>query len=108
MADKLNNRVQVFDANGAHLKSITHTTAEQELKEPVSVAVGPDDWVYVVEFSSDRVSVFDKNGTHIKSFGKRGARDGEFRYPHAIAVSHDGYLYVSDIGNGVEFKYYFE
>ena len=93
------NRVQVFDANGAHLKSITHTTAEHKLQGPISVAVGPDDWVYVVEFDSDRVSVFDESYKYVKSFGKRGTRDGEFHYPYAIAVSCDGYIYVSDIDN---------
>ena len=93
------NRVQVFDANGAHLKSITHTTAERKLQYPVSVAVGPDDWVYVVEFSSSRVSVFDESYKYVKSFGKMGERDGEFKNPHAIAVSRDGYIYVSDSGN---------
>ena len=99
VADRANNTVQVFDANGAHLKSITHTTAEHKLQGPISVAVGPDHWVYVVEFDSDRVSVFDESYKYVKSFGKRGEEDGEFHDPYAIAVSRDGYIYVSDTEN---------
>ena len=99
VADHDNNRIQVFDASGRYLSSITHTTPGQRLQRPVSVAVGPDDCVYVVEKGCPRVSVFDENGEYIKSFGKRGNRDGEFDDPYAITVSDDGCVYVSDTGN---------
>ena len=99
VADYSNDRVQVFDTNGRHLSSITHTGAGEKLQGPISVAVGPDDWVYVVEPAYPRVSVFDENGKYIKSFGKKGDKDGEFNYPYAIAVRDDGYVYVSDTGN---------
>ncbi|CAI8056678.1 E3 ubiquitin-protein ligase TRIM71 [Geodia barretti] len=97
VADFSNNRVQIFDANGRHLSSITNTGAGERLEQPISVAVGPDDWVYVLEFDCDRVSVFDENGKYIMSFGKKGDKDGEFKDPHAIAARDDGYIYVSDI-----------
>ena len=99
VADYSNDRVQVFDTNGCHLSSITHTGAGEKLQSPVSVAVGPGDWVYVVEHGCDRVSVFDENGKYIKSLRKKGDKDGEFNGPLAIAVRDDGYVYVSDTGN---------
>ena len=99
VADGGSNRIQVFDASGHYLSSITHTTPEQKLQAPVSVSVAPDDCVYVVEYDSDRVSIFDQTGKYIKSFGKRGDKDGEFNDPYAIAVSDEGYVYVSDTGN---------
>ena len=99
VADFFNNRVQVFNANGHHLSSITHTGVGEKLQDPVSVAVGPDDWVYVVEKNCHRVSVFDENGKYIKSFGKSGDKNGEFNWPFAIAVRDDGYVYVSDTNN---------
>ena len=48
VADFNNSRIQVVTASGCHLSSITHTTPGQRLQRPTSVAVGPDDWVYVV------------------------------------------------------------
>ena len=101
VADYCNNRIQVFDASGRYLSSITHTTPEQKLRAPVSVSVGPDDCVYVVEYGSDRVSIlnFDQTGKYIKSFGKKGDKDGEFDRPYAIAVSDEGDVYVSDTYN---------
>ena len=100
VADCRNDRIQVFDASGCYLSSITHTTPGQRLQRPASVAVGPDDCVYVVEYGCHRVSVFDENGGYIKSFGEEGDKDGEFKYPLAIAVSNDGCVYVSDTYNG--------
>ena len=99
VADLSNNKIQVFDASGRYLSSITHTTPEQKLRGPISVSVGPDDCVYVVEKLSDRVSIFDQTGKYIKSFGKKGDKDGEFDDPYAIAVNDEGYVYVSDTDN---------
>ena len=50
VADDCNKRVQVFDASGHYLSSITHTTPGEKLQGPISVAVGPNDLVYVVEY----------------------------------------------------------
>ena len=99
VADDLNKRIQVFDASGHYISSITHTIPGQQLQGPNSVSVGPDDCVYVVEHVPNKVSVFDQNGKYIKSIGKGGNKDGEFRGPYAIAVSADGYVYVSDTNN---------
>ena len=99
VADHLNNRIQIFDASGHYLSSITHTTPEQKLQGPISVAVGPDDWVYVVENYANRISLFDEKYEYIKSFGKKGNKSGEFDDPYAIAVVSDGRVYISDTNN---------
>ena len=95
VADRFNDRIQVFDARGHYLSSITQNTPGQQLQGPISVSVGPDDCVYVVEFDSDRVSIFSENGEYIKSFGN-GGHDKEFNNPYAVAVAADGHVYVSD------------
>ncbi|CAI8000489.1 Tripartite motif-containing protein 3 [Geodia barretti] len=99
VADHLNNRVQIFDASGCYHSSIAHTEPDQKLQGPISVAVGPDDWVYVVENYSNRVSLFDECYKYIRSFGKKGKNDGEFDDPYAVAVSPEGRVYVSDTNN---------
>ena len=99
VADCYNNRIQVFDASGHFLSAITHTTSGQQLQRPVSVSVGPDNCVYVLEFTSHRVSIFDRTGKYIKSFGNEGDKDGEFRATYGVAVSDEGYVYVSDTYN---------
>ena len=65
--------------------SICHTGAGEKV---ISVAVGPDNWVCMMEPTRNRISVFDENGQYIKSFGKKG----EFNYPYAIAIRDDRYI----------------
>ena len=95
VADHLNNRVQIFDASGCYLSS----EPDQRLQGPISVAVGPDDWVYVVENYSNRVSLFDECCKYVRSFGKKGKNDGEFDDPYAVGVSPEGCVFVSDMNN---------
>ena len=99
VADHLNNRVQIFDANGALLSSLTQSDSGKKLQGPISVAVSPQDRVFVVENYSNRVTLFDERGRFIKSFGNRGSADGEFDDPYAVAVDANGLVYVSDTKN---------
>ena len=99
VADHLNNRVQIFDANGVHISCITHSEPDQRLQGPISVAVGAGDSVYVMENYSNRVSLFNERGKFVKSFGRRGSGVGEFDDPYAVAVKCNGHVYVSDTHN---------
>ena len=99
VADRDNHRIQVFDASGHFLSAITHTMSGQQLQGPVSVSVGPDNCVYVLEKDICRVSIFNHAGKYIKSFGRRGDKDGEFGWAYCVAVSDEGYVYVSDTDN---------
>ena len=40
------------------------------------------------------------DGSLVGTFGKYGEGDGQMRYPHGLALSHDGTLYVADTSNG--------
>jgi sugar lactone lactonase YvrE len=63
------------------------------------VATGPDDRVYLLTRgncprSPDHpVMVFEPDGTFVRAFG-----DGQFEFPHAIAIGIDGLLYCTDVG----------
>ena len=92
------DKIQIFNKNGRFISSI-NTVLGQPLNGPVSVSVGADGNVYIVEHGSNRVSVFDDSLHYIKSFGKKGDKDGEFSYPYCITVSSDNIVYVSDTAN---------
>lgn len=95
VADRGNNRIQVFDANGQFISAITCIVPNQDLQIPISVSVGPGNSTYVVEYGSQRVSIFDHNRKYIKSFGNK--EDMVFDSIYCVAVNDKGYIYISDV-----------
>lgn len=67
--------------------------------QPLDVAVGDDEILYVLDYGNERIQSFDSNGEYILQFGESGSREGEFEDPVAIAVDHSGFVYVVDSGN---------
>lgn len=67
---------------------------------PISVAVGPDGLVYILENWSNRVQVFDSNGAFRTSFaGGGGSAHGQLVSPSGITVDAHNNVYMADTGN---------
>jgi DNA-binding beta-propeller fold protein YncE len=50
---------------------------------------------------NNRIIRFDHNGKFILEWGKPGKADDEIGIPHALAMDHDGLIYVADRSNAV-------
>jgi DNA-binding beta-propeller fold protein YncE len=97
------NGVQVFTAEGQFLRKFGHqSSGQRELSFPSGIAIDSDDVVYVAEHFKHRISVFTTEGAFLTSFGTQGNGEGQFSIPMTIAVTvdKDGFIYVSDYGNG--------
>ena len=97
VADTKNNRIEIFDGNGAFQRALggVKGAGEGQLNEPGGVAVGPDGEVFVADTWNHRVARFAADGTW------RGEwKDPErgFFGPRSVVLSK-GFLYVSDTGN---------
>lgn len=57
VADKINNRVQVFSSDGMFIQSYTGDRESDQRFAPVGVAVGARGHIYVTEFDNARVTV---------------------------------------------------
>ena len=90
VTDTKNNRVQVFDCKGQFLSAFSKRGAayKQQLKFPLGICVGSDQFVYVFERGRG-VSVFTTSGKFVTSFG-------QFSDPAGIVIDDDGFVYVSD------------
>ena len=66
----------------------------------VGVAISPiTGQVYISDKDNDRVQVFYPDLTFSYSFGSKGSANGEFDYPHGIAIDSQGLVYVADCWN---------
>ena len=105
VADRRNARIQVFDSVGHFLTQ----WKGPELGRPWAVRVGADGYLYVVDGGDlptgppDRARVLKltRQGRVSESFGSFGNYDGQFVWPHAVAVATDGTVYVGDVSTGM-------
>lgn len=104
VADRENDRVQVFDQAG-------HFLAQWKggaIGRPYGIAIAPNGTALVADGGEqpdsppDRsgVDVLKLDGTMIERFGRWGNYDGQFRMAHDVAVAQDGAVYVADITGG--------
>ena len=104
IADRENNRVQVFDTNGK-LQAMWH-----DIWKPSGLAIGGDGNIYIAELIGDmyfhdapglghRVSIYSPEGNMLCRMGDSlvGEGPGQFISPHGIAVDTRGDIYVSDV-----------
>ena len=67
---------------------------------PVDVAVYENELFVLDNDDTPQVVVFDRVSGDIKrTFGSAGGEPGQFKIPNSLAISPDGYLYVSDTHN---------
>jgi hypothetical protein len=74
-----------------------------QFDNPVSIAVGPQDVVYVKDAHTHRVQKFTAAGTFVTAFGKPRTNaygDGELGGLCHLAVGRDGEVYVLDTASG--------
>ncbi len=89
VADRDNDRLQIFNAQGKLLEV-------QPVKSPFGVALGADGALFVC--SGDKIHQLAESGQIVKSWGKEGAGPLEFQIGHQIAADREGNLFVAEVG----------
>jgi len=104
VADRINNRIQLFTRAGKFLKQVRVTNeGSAVVPVPAGLAFSPDrkqQFLYVVDSGAMRVVIFDRQAmAQIGAFGMKGAQPGEFDIVHHIAADSKGNLYTAEIVN---------
>lgn len=97
VADTMNDRVQMFDADGEFVQmfgrqGITPGT----FMRAKGIAVDRDGHIYVTDAEFNNVQVFDKEGQPLAVFGTRGTEPGQFSLVTGICIDARNRILVAD------------
>ncbi len=97
VADRGNNRIQVFTAEGRFLEQW------RNVGKPFGLFLTADKkLLYVSDGNPEgphRVLVLNLDGKVLGEFGSSGAAPGQFNVPHSLAIDGQGNLYVAEVEN---------
>jgi DNA-binding beta-propeller fold protein YncE len=98
VADRENQRIQVFDTDGAFVREMKYAGL------PCGIHIGQDA-VYMVNGFAGQILKLSLDGQVLAATGKAGKGLGEFGEAHYVTVSPKGELYVADTVNGAVQKF---
>ena len=106
VADRQNNRIQVFDKNGIFLRVLKNKDSVPQLP---SVAIDSSQQIYAIDFDyvittdignkGSKVFQYDSSGNASFQFGSTGKNKRTASWFHDLAVDKPGNIYVGDIRN---------
>jgi tripartite motif-containing protein 71 len=100
VADRSNNRIQIFHPDGTfYLCFGQQGSGPGEFDRPAGIASDINGHIVVVDKDNHRIQVFKRGGEFIFKFGEKGNKCGQFNYPWDVDVNRDGRIIVSDTRN---------
>jgi len=94
--DRLGKTVYVFDQAGSVTRKFD---LGDTVTYPVSLAVGPSGYLYILDRHSRDVAVYDQDGNYKYSFLQFGIASGQLYYPNEIRFDPWEGLCITDEGN---------
>jgi len=108
VADTLNNRIEIFDADGKFISVFGKSgDGPGYFARPKGVAIDGDGHIWVADGMQDRVQVFNQEAQLLISFGGHGMLPGQFQGLVGIAVDKNNRVFTSEIypGRVQQFRY---
>jgi DNA-binding beta-propeller fold protein YncE len=99
VADRGNQRLQIFDADGKFIKEWRY------FGTPCGLHIGRDRYIYLANGHAGQIMKLDRAGTILGMTGKQGKALGQFGEAHFIALSPKAEIYVADTLNWRVQKY---
>jgi DNA-binding beta-propeller fold protein YncE len=93
VTDRENGRIQIFDADGAFLKSWTFTG------HPNGLGMGRDGFLYVTDGNAGKVLKVDFEGRVLGAIGSLGKGTGQFGEAHWVELDSERNIYIGDVFN---------
>lgn len=91
VAERSNNRVSVFDANGTFVK---HFATNNDVR---GIALGPDDKLYLSNSDQRRIRIYDQNDTYLRESEQTSFNPGHLAFRgdviHVADQNHEAWKY---------------
>jgi len=95
VTDSVQNRINIFDLNGIFLRTIDNTVGGFPIY-PEGIIFDEQNNFYISDYRNNRIIQYNESGNYLSIFGQMGTGDGQFKFPKDLAISEDGYLFVTD------------
>jgi len=101
VADTLNNRVEIFDADGNFISTFgKNGDGPGYFARPKGIALDSDGHIWVADGAQDRVQVFTKEGQLLIAIGAHGLLPGQFQGLVNIAIDKQDRVFTTEIYPG--------
>jgi hypothetical protein len=99
VADRANNRIQVFDENGKYLDQFP------SIQQPYHIRISDDQFLWVFSGPLDKMLKYDLNGRLLYAWGTHGTTPGLFWAVHEFSGDSEGNLYTAEVFGGRSQKF---
>jgi hypothetical protein len=104
VAERMNNRMQVFSIDGKFQRELFIERKTKLLGTAFSIAFSPDSeqqLLYLADAGNGKIHIYDRRSlTELSSFGRIGHYAGEFVFLHNVATDSKGNVYTAEVGTG--------
>ena len=108
VCDTLNNRIEIFDADGKFVSTFGKAgDGPGYFARPKGVAIDSDSHIWVADGMQDRMQVFNKEGQLLISFGGHGLLPGQFQGLVGVVTDKNNRVFTSEMypGRVQQFRY---
>jgi sugar lactone lactonase YvrE len=108
VADTMNNRIEVFDADGEFIREFGKAgDGPGFFARPKGISIDADNHIWVADGLQDRVQVFNREGRLLTYFGGHGNLPGQFAALCGITIDKNNRVFTSEQypGRVQQFRY---
>jgi DNA-binding beta-propeller fold protein YncE len=97
VTDTMNNRVEIFDADGNFISMFgKHGDGPGYFARPKGIAVDCDGHIWVADQMEDRLQVFDREGQLLTYLGGHGEYPGQFQALVGVAIDKQNRVFTTE------------
>ena len=104
VADRVNNRIQVFEKDGTYVDEMIVEGNTLGAGSTWDLELSPDDAqsdLYNADGTNQRIHIIDRAALEVETFfGRRGRHSGQFHWVHNVVVDSMGNFYTAEVNTG--------